>query len=146
MRDRERQGEDAIIIQVKPSHRSSGATFSSHRPVLVLNITSPLQFLAGDQDSFLLTRSHFVSCSLGVSADAVVGGGSHWTWPSLSWLIEAMRETWLGDTPKGSRFSNREVMTVCPVNCNLPCRRPQGQTVGMSVLCDALICRKRETV
>lgn len=77
MHDGERQGEDAIIIQVKPSHQSGVAAFSSHRSDLVLSITSPLQFLAGDQVSFLLTRSHFGSCSLRVSIDAAVGGGSH---------------------------------------------------------------------
>lgn len=145
MHDGERQGEDAIIIQVKPSHQSGVAAFSSHRPDLVLNITSPLQFLAGDQDSFLLTRSHFGSCSLRVSVDAAVGGGSHWSWPSLSWLIEAMLEARLGDMPKGSLFSNQEVMTVCPVNRNLLCRRPQGQTAGMSVLCGALTRRKKQS-
>lgn len=48
--------------------------------------------------------------------------------------------------PKGSLFSNQEVMmTVCPVNRNLLCKRPQGQTAGMSVLCGALTRRKKQS-
>lgn len=112
----------------------------------ILSITSPLKFLAEGQDSFLLTRSRFYSCSLSVLVDAWWKAALIDVGPPCPGWQSLRLEAWLGNKLKGSFFSKWQVVTISPVNCNVPCRRPQGQTVDLSVLCGALICRKGETV